>query len=628
MIWLICNYKKVKPKRLNLHNEITEPDGLKGRFTQLSQTLQAYLSAFNEVAIVSVTDLKGNILYVNDKFVEVSQYSKGELFGKNHRIIKSNFHSKEFFNEMWATIASGKPWRAEIKNKAKDGSFYWVDTVIIPVKDKNGQPFQYLSIRNLVTAQKENEETLVAYQTDLLKQKKQLKEAQSVAKTGSWFVDIPGNKLEWSEETYRIFEIPEDTPMTYELFLQYVHPDDKAIVDKNWGKAMQTGFYEVEHRIKTASGEKWVRERARFDFNSSTALNSVLGTVQDITDKKKTEQAVEEAARQYRELFNHSPFALGIADKKTLRFLKVNETAVKLYGYSEEEFMQLSIPDLRLPEEKEILLTAIEQGKYASDKSARKHVKKNGDILLAEPTISEIIYDGKEAFLISIDDVTEKVKIEQELAKEKYYKQREIDRAALEAEEKSRNEIGMELHDNINQLLVASTLYIKGINTASEEDRLQLQQGTNIINNAIEEIRKLSSRFVAPSLKNLTLTEAIEFLTQSIKLSGCKVKLQSNMLEQEFDESFKVNLYRIIQELFSNIIKYAGATEINVNLVQENKTLLLEVADNGKGFHVEQKAKGIGLANIRHRANLFEGKCNIISSPGNGCSVAIKFVLS
>jgi PAS domain S-box-containing protein len=140
---------------------------LETRLQQTQTEVSDYKHALDESAIVAITDQKGIIKHVNNNFCKISKYSKEELIGQDHRIINSGYHSKEFIRNLWVTIANGKIWRGELRNKAKDGTIYWVDTTIVPFLNEEAKPYQYLAIRSDITQRKLAEEQLLKINEDL-----------------------------------------------------------------------------------------------------------------------------------------------------------------------------------------------------------------------------------------------------------------------------------------------------------------------------------------------------------------------------------------------------------------------------------------------------------------------------
>ena len=164
------------------------------------------------------------------------------------------------------------------------------------------------------------QDTLTA---SLKESREDLNRAQAVAKTGSWRLDITGNELLWSDETYRIFGIPKGKSMKYETFLACIHPEDREYVDQKWDAAMKGEPYDIEHRIIAGGKIKWVRERAELDFDSNGALVSGFGTVQDITERREAEEVITHTSRQWEDTFNSISDPISIHDNE-FRVVKAN----------------------------------------------------------------------------------------------------------------------------------------------------------------------------------------------------------------------------------------------------------------------------------------------------------------
>jgi len=254
-----------------------------------------------------------------------------------------------------------------------------------------------------------------------------------------------------------------------------------------------------------------------------------------------------------------------------------------------------------------------------------RHKKKNGELLLTEITYYPIDYYGRTAIQVLSQDVTEKIRLLEELSQQQKLKQLHITEAVLSAQEKERSIIGAELHDNINQILATVKLYLD-VAMAEPQPRMELlSKSRRNISSAIEEIRKLSKMLIAPSLKELGLKDSIDELIRNILIvKKMKIRFSTDGLDEEIiSKDLRVAIYRIVQEQLNNILKYADASCVTIQLREKGRQISLLIEDDGKGFDVNCRRKGVGITNIISRAELFNGKVEIDSAPGKGCRVKV-----
>ncbi len=246
--------------------------------------------------ITSTADRTGKITDVNDAFCDISGYSRKELLGKDHRMVNSDVHPPGFWEDMWATISSGSSWRGDICNRRKDGSLYWVDSMIAPFIGDDGTVEKYVSIRTDITASK-------ADQMRMLEMTDRLALAIDGGSDGLWdWMDIGTGAQWWSPSYYRLLGYtPEELPASVESFHRILHPDHVERIREaaEWSIAKGKD-YDEENLLQTKShGYRWFRSRAKVYRNEEGKAVRMAGSSQDIHDRKLAQASVVKTSQRF-----------------------------------------------------------------------------------------------------------------------------------------------------------------------------------------------------------------------------------------------------------------------------------------------------------------------------------------
>jgi len=226
----------------------------------------------------------------------------------------------------------------------------------------------------------------------------------------------------------------------------------------------------------------------------------------------------------------------------------------------------------------------------------------------------------------AITDITEKRKLQDELFEQQKREQLKITATALEAQEKERNAIGQELHDNVNQILAGTKLFLSMIRKQPEKSHEYIDSSMLNIQTAIEENRKIAHVLVTPDFGVISLHELLLNLTDNmLGKSGIDVHIGTEHLQEEWltDEQ-RLAIYRIAQEQCTNILKYSEAKAVNIILATTDGIFTMQIADDGKGMEENKKTDGIGIRNIKARLSIFDGKAQVITAPGKGFTLEVE----
>ena len=386
---------------------------------------------------------------------------------------------------------------------------------------------------------------------------------------------------------------------------------------KNCPIVVLTGYVDIEFSITTIS-QGIIDYIIKDDLNSTILYKSIIYAI----ERKKTVAALQKSEKQFADLFNLSPQPMWVYEPETLKFIQVNEAAVMQYGYSEEEFLAMTILDIRpLTDAYKVLNNIPKNNEDIVTKGKFLHLKKNKEIIQVEIystpiTINNITYRS----VIAID-VTERVQYEHKITK-----------AIIKTQDDERYEIGSELHDNVCQILAASQMTLGMLKESLTENKIPIYNlCKENISLALDEIRNLSHQLAPAFFDDTTLEEAITRLLKTFNINEkyeIGLEIDDAISTTPFGRDVQLTLYRILQEQLNNIFKHAHAKNILVAIKIIDQILTMQIKDDGAGFDNEHLKGGIGFANMKRRTELFSGTFRLQSAPNKGCILQVEIPLT
>ena len=303
------------------------------RTAKLQESLReisAYKYALDASAIVAITNQKGIITHVNENFCKISKYSREELIGEDHRIINSSFHSKEFIKNLWKTIAVGKIWKGELKNRARDGSYYWVDTTIVPFLNEEGKPYQYVAIRADITERKQAEEKIFILNQELKRSEKQFRAMIEYSKDA--FIVI--NEAGLSFVSKGITEVLGYTEEEYSKLVPeaIVHPDDLPL---RWNELSKPGdMINLQFRCLHKNGTWQWLEGTAVNLNDIDGINGIVFTLRNITRRKDDEKFLMESEKIYKTIAAGIPGSMILLMDANYKYMVAEGDMLPKIGYT------------------------------------------------------------------------------------------------------------------------------------------------------------------------------------------------------------------------------------------------------------------------------------------------------
>lgn len=543
---------------------------------------------------------------------------KETISGISHEEM-SAMHSLDFFDDeekpvMQKAITEGfeKGYvevEAHVTTKEKKKLLFYFTGVVI---DYKGQPC-LMGMGIDITERKKAAE--------LLQKEKDLSESVINSMPGIFYLfDETGKYIRWNKN-HELVSGYTATDMESMHPLKFFDEEEGKRVTQAITRVFTEGAATIEAAFRIKNGTT-----IPYYFNGVCILyegrRCIMGVGIDITERKQAEALLQKSEANLHSIFDHTDTIYVLLDPD-FKVISFNHRAA---DFIKEEFgatLQLhTVLWQYFPKERQQLaferMTDAFTGKQVNFESS--YLQPGGLYNWYHVRMYPITNPEQKNFglMVAVSDITEKKFMEQEIVKRNVQEQKKITRAVLRAQEKERNKIGQELHDNINQILAGAKMYL-GLTRNRRERAMELvEQSSILIDDAINEIRSLTQEQVTPRLQ-IDLRRLIQSLVDNFNMQkSFTTTFRYNFDKADINNDLKLNIYRIIQEGTNNIVKHAGASNVNILLEKVDPDIHIVLSDDGKGFNMHDQQPGIGIANIRNRIESFNGRVSFTSKPGGG----------
>lgn len=606
---------------VDIHDQKIKEDQLRYQATMLE----------NISDVIITTDLDHLVLSFNNVAEEVIGCNAGKASGK---LIYEyvNFDAGITRQHVLAELASRGTWKGEVSitNKNNGDVRHFIFTMSY-LTSHEGNKIAIMAVGRDITERKKASEKLIASENFY-------RNLIADSANGVLIAEVDGTLKFASHAVTTILGYDPGEVLGSNCF-SFIHPDDQALGQESFLRELEETpvLKSIEIRLKKQDGEwLWCLVRGH-NLLKNPYVQGIVIYFHDNTANKKASDALVESEHRFRSLIRDIQVGVVLLDENTNVILS-NKAIHEIFLVTEKEIFGKSIYSFAgdVIDETGTAFIYTECPVY----KAVKHKTQVNDVVMGvyRPKTEDrvwVLMNADPIFnergelmqvICSVKDISERKKLESKLLSEQISHQKQLTSATIDAQERERREIGKELHDNFGQQLTTIKLFLDmAKSTADDTTNEMISLALKGVSDVINGMRQMSRNIMPPTLGDLGLIDSVFDLIESINRTQA-INIEFDFFE--FSEAYlaenkQLMTFRIIQEQLNNIIKHAQANNVSIKLYNNDLETFLEIIDDGKGFDINTVKKGLGLANIRNRAEVFSGTVTINSSPGNGCHLTV-----